>query len=774
MLNKYLDRLDRLIASYSAQELKQFRALMGEPARWDDPIWFHICPNTGFETRFLAGTHGVHGRGRSGCQPEFRLRQPYDGLIKVWIIEVTNAAISTSERQARVTTARNLLTHMTGDLYRQTAEGVTSLIGNGRSLDRLRPFLAFSAQNGLMPSIDVKSHDDRDRTGHAAFDTRKDKLPDLDAVLLLGSLHKEIFQPVSQRGLVASGQKVPMMDAVATTFGLLGLASPNRLAAEVPVLAKQRLQKYSENGGKPVHYLDWAGSKGFRDNRNHILAVLADEVERSVNFFFNECEPARMLCRFYENPKQRLGDLLGDFEISKDRVRHLRLDEPPPNLFVLGYALGFYREDAQVLVVLPGVEVPDDLAHNQKQYRERFTKKPIHLLRDSDRLACSLNLAVAVSSIPYLLGYQQLGGSSAEALELDKQPLITVADLQERWIDYFTTKLIPTFPYSHSTGEGKIRLADALFCIHGPLMYQRSSAIGSGGKTLAKALYSVAPLEAVGIKAAQLLSGSSGAQKSLFIKRGYRDTRVMPHSLRHLGNTLAELSEIPREITTAWSGRCDPEQTDTYLHDRHEEQSRRVREVMNPSEHDRREIRVVGQDAIARTTNLPASIMSTGVCTQELHLDPCDYLNDFVSQCFMCPSACHIAGDAKAIDLFEKDHQVQVARLAQVKNDSRLPISLAMKKWFVIHSRNTHVLACLVDFMKTLASGVVVRYSPKTSEFHITDAGSSETQRLPCLIPDFESELAGLLAPQTAEAQSDVNPALRSLLSTFGLSDEAA
>lgn len=622
-----------------------------------------------------------------------------------------------------------------------------------------------------MPRIHVRSTDDRDRTGHAVFDTRKDKLPDLDNILLLGSLHNEIFQPVSQSGLVAPEAKVPMMDAVATTFGLLGLASPNRLASEVSVLAKQRLKRHSEGGREPVHYLEWQGSKGYKDNRNHILAVVADEVERAVNFFFNECEPARILCRFYENPRIRLGELLGRSEVWRHRAQYLRLDKPAPNLFVLGYVLGFYPENACVPVVLPGVQVPNDLMHHSPRYQAYFSDRPIHSLENDDRLSCSTANLSKFSSIPHLFGYKSFNG---EVLGLDKKSLIKVSELQERWINYFTTELVPTFPTSYSTGEGKIRLADALFCIHGPSIYRSSNDIGSGGKRLAKALYSVAPLETVGVKAAQLLSGSTKTRKSLFEKRGYSGARVMPHSLRHLGNTLAELSEIPREVITAWSGRCDPEQTETYLHDKHEEQSRRVRTVMNPREHDRREIRVVAQEAIAKATNLPASIMSTGVCTQELHLDPCGYLNDFVSQCFMCPGACHIAGDTKAIELFEKDHQVQLARLAQVQLDQRLSNSFAMQKWFVIHSRNTHVLACLVDFMKTLLPGSVIRYSPKKSEFHITNAGTRDTQRVACLIPDFDDELRGLLEQLSAGAEPSANPALSSLLDSFGLSNEAA
>lgn len=44
---------------------------------------------------------------------------------------------------------------------------------------------------------------------------------------------------------------------------------------------------------------------------------------------------------------------------------------------------------------------------------------------------------------------------------------------------------------------------------------------------------------------------------------------VNPHSLRHFGNTLADLSEIPKEIITAWSGRVDKEQTNTYIHTSH-------------------------------------------------------------------------------------------------------------------------------------------------------------------------------------------------------------
>lgn len=169
---------------------------------------------------------------------------------------------------------------------------------------------------------------------------------------------------------------------------------------------------------------------------------------------------------------------------------------------------------------------------------------------------------------------------------------------------------------------------------------------------------------------------------------------------------------------------------------------------------------------------LPATITSTGICTQELNVTPCDYLNDFVSQCFMCSASCHVVGDTKVIQFLEKDHEVQAARLALASKDRRLPSSTAMQKWFVIHSRNTHVLASLIDFLKKFEAGSIIRFSSPTGEFHITDPITKAIKKIQCAIPDFESRVRGLIAEQTANPTSFINPQLQSLLSSFGLSDK--
>lgn len=772
MLNKYLDRLESLLSSYRGHELLQFEGPTGERARFDDLIWYHIDPKTGRRTRFLCGRHGIRGGGSAGNKPEAALRYPYSHLVKVWIIETSNAPISAEERQSRVSCARKLLSAMNGELYEQTNETVTQVFTNTlRGIDRVNPFLAFCADNGLMRPMRLKSVDGRDRTGHAQFDAAVEKLPTIESVLALGDIFARIFEPVSATGLVRHGKQVNPKDAWVATYGLLGLASPNRLSSEVPVLPKQRLKTYAERGGKPVYFLDWKGSKGFKDNRNHVLAALADYVEKAINFFFVACEPARILCRFYENPSQPLKALLGDFKVARERQRHLRLDEAP-NLFVLGYALGFYGVDDCVPVLLPGA-TPSAFKPKGQSMAKCFANKPIHALTKGDRLSTSTATHTRFASIPRLFGYGSLQKTSTQVFVSGSQPTSSVGEVQDRWIRFFTKSLLPEFPYSYSTGESKIRLADSHFCFLGHWFFKYGNRPGSGGKPLQQSPYAIVPLGSIGHGALQRLSGSAKYVRPFFADYGFpAEMRVAPHSLRHFGNTLADLSEIPKEIITAWSGRVDPEQTNTYVHSSHEDRVDRVRAVIGKPENDKREIRVVTQEALAQITNLPASISSTGICTQDLNTTPCGYLNDFVSQCFLCSEACHVAGDVKAIEFFEKDNAAQAARLKLVSNDPRLPTSPGMQEWFVVHSRNTHVLSCLIDLMKTLKAGLIIRYSPKTSEFHLTDTNTKETRKLQCAIQDFENTLGGLIAEQTAGTAPSANPQLRSLLSSFGLSEE--
>ena len=358
MLNKYLDRLYLLIAEYRKQTLSQFEGTDGKRADFDDLIWFYIDPNSGRKTRFLCGRHGAKGSGNAGNKPEFALPYPYSHLVKVWIIEVINEPISVGEKQARVSIARKLLSVMEGELYAQT-----DMIISGQSLpvlyeDRLRPFITFCLDKGLVRQPEIKGtfiKDRRDRTGNAEFDNNIMKLPPIESLIALGSIFTKVFKHVNEDGSEHKGEQVNITDAWIVTFALAGLASPSRLAAEVPVLPKQRLKTYAEGDGESVHYLDWIGSKGFQDNKTHVLGALAAEFEKAINFFFIKCEPIRILSRFYENPQLSLNALLGDFKVAEERKKvHLNFNKPP-NLFTLGYVLGFYEIEDYVSILKSGV-----------------------------------------------------------------------------------------------------------------------------------------------------------------------------------------------------------------------------------------------------------------------------------------------------------------------------------------------------------------------------------------------------------------------------------
>ncbi|MNL26704.1 hypothetical protein D3C87_1482480 [compost metagenome] len=137
----------------------------------------------------------------------------------------------------------------------------------------------------------------------------------------------------------------------------------------------------------------------------------------------------------------------------------------------------------------------------------------------------------------------------------------------------------------------------------------------------------------------------------------------------------------------------------------------------------------------------------------------------------MCPEACHVAGDENAIELFEKDLAYQVARLESVASDSRLPTSSAMRKWYIIHSRNSHVLSLLIDLMKSSPAGMTIRYSSKNAEFSLIDLNSMVIKKIASALPDFEACLNGIIESKLATAKSDNNAELSSLLSSFGLFD---
>ncbi|QGT82225.1 hypothetical protein [Pseudomonas coronafaciens] len=753
MLNKYLARLEALVTSYNGILLPQFRSgSLGTPG-FDDTIWFYVDGNTGRRTKFLCGQVGQNRKHHVGVPvSEQCIPYPYSHLLKVWIIECAARNISAKEKAVRVNAARKLLSAMNGHLFVQTSNSIENIkLRSGAT--RLQPFLQFCLEKGLTRKISLVKFDKRDRSGHASFDKQQSKLPDLKSIVAIGSIFHEIFSNIDESGVLIQGRSVHVMDALVVTFALLSLASPNRLAAEVSVLPKQFLQSHSEAVGEPVYYLDWIGSKCFKDNKNHILSALSGPVDKAIKFFMLQCEPARIVCRFYENPGQNLGSLLGNYKIASELSANLNMRQVP-NLFVLGYALGFYRADDTVPIV-------DEC----RRAGPRFKPKPIYALRGEDILSGSLNLYTQTSALPRLFGYTSLPNFFGTHFDT-----VSVEFAQSSWIEHFKNTLIPEFPVSYSSGDSFIRLSDSMFCFVGNILYSEDRGRGAGARPLQNSKFSIMPLASMALSACRRLTGKYGL--SIFEKYGFApEHSIKPHSLRHFSNTLADRSEIPIEVITAWSGRVNPDQTHTYIHTSHEERAEKISAIMNPLAGDEKSIRIISKMELVDVTNTPASITSTGVCMQDLNVTPCDYLNDFVAQCFKCAQACYVAGDQEAVTLLSKDLAYQYSRLEAVASDLRLHSSQAMQRWYLLHSRNTHILKKLIALMKVESLGALISYTESSTEFTINRIEGGPSKRIVCALPDFHLLLNKLLACPPSLIDKP-NSDLAKILENFGLGTE--
>ncbi|MNC67034.1 hypothetical protein D3C75_1174960 [compost metagenome] len=80
----------------------------------------------------------------------------------------------------------------------------------------------------------------------------------------------------------------------------------------------------------------------------------------------------------------------------------------------------------------------------------------------------------------------------------------------------------------------------------------------------------------------------------------------------------------------------------------------------------------------------------------------------------------------------------------------------------------------LTDLMRDCSAGTTIRYSNRNSEFNLIDLNTMLIKKVACALPDFEARLKGLIEDKVTSATTDTNPQLRSLLTSFGLSNKEA
>ena len=209
-------------------------------------------------------------------------------------------------------------------------------------------------------------------------------------------------------------------------------------------------------------------------------------------------------------------------------------------------------------------------------------------------------------------------------------------------------------------------------------------------------------LNSIGSIFSKAVKPQNASQKKdcIFIRHGFSDEfQIKPHQFRHWHNDVADREGIAHAIINLWSGRKTPEQILHYVHRTHAEKASEITDILFSETGQEVTVKVVSQQEYEALVGISAAVTSVGFCSQNLQFSPCEYLNDFVTQCTLCQSSCHVAHDQQALDLLNKDLQVQERRLAEVEQHPKFCISKAMQDWFVVHHQSTAMLRELVALM---------------------------------------------------------------------------
>ncbi|PSV99565.1 hypothetical protein [Photobacterium lipolyticum] len=763
MLNRYQAALDEHIKAQQQVKLENITNQDGEHASWDDWVWI-VTKNDGTHNKlFFLDPNKVK-------RPILHPRKPYSReqhlpellqhIAMCYAIELLTMELSKSHIENRFISARYSLCYFGNALTRITQNHLDDMYEQNmgvRWLERSRLFIKWLQKNGGISSTIKAPRQGRKERGDvysfdSALDREQSKMPDERALRALAAIANDVLPKADQVAAIDihASQHASFVASMAT----IAMASPNRVASEQLALAKQRLKSRIatriENGEevtKTVYWLDWSGSKGYKDNDNHILASMKVPVTRAMEYLRVACEPARVLCRFYENSTLPLRQLLGEF--TSEKVKDFD-ENGCVNLFQLGYILGFYDGSEGVAQLW----LPDESSRALSKHHK-------HVSQLCERDVLRLNR----TNLAALMGISEKKVAMVREL-LGEKP--TVAELQWNWISYIK-RSVATFPYRISASN-KVKLSNALCCFTGKQLgvYSKRTGHFFGGSFFA--------IESanLGRQLYNKLSGTSGGI-SIFKDFGFSpDIRIRPHQFRHWLNTKAQESGLSDEVIAMWSGRTLVQQNAVYDHTKDSAKVARISDIFAITDDVKKEIRVISLQEYQQATRKAASVTATGFCTQKLSVNPCSYLNDFVAQCVLCPSSCHVNRDQKAIDILGKDLSVQQLRLNQIKGSERLDTNTRLQNWFVTHYSNTAILEQLIVLMKRedIRQGSPIRYVADSGVFRVTDTVNRRVGEIRAALPDARAALKKHISDKIKPERAPANRALEDLLSKFSLTQE--
>ncbi|WP_163922694.1 hypothetical protein [Photobacterium sp. Alg240-V54] len=754
-LNPYITRQCVLINKLMQQELVGFTTgINNRQADWDDVAFKFTYPNGRTINLYcLNNTVGIY---HQSTVKNYSLSQVLPKelrhLIIAFAIDTIAGKNSPHKVKDKVAKAREFLSVLNDNPSNLTQSSLDSTLDKLNNTVILGAFFKWLHKQKLIPSsIQLPPAKYREMpSGSDTVDRRKAKIPDTKLLLALGAIfHDEI---PSERIKWNTHSTANQRNAFSSAMAAIAMASPNRAVAEQTILEKQRLKTRSEkvNGKEEViHYLDWKGSKGFVNNRKHFLGVMSESVDRSLEYMAVVCEPARVLARFYENTLLPLNIVLGEFTPSLANMNALDPDmNKPITLIHLGYLLGFYDNgDGNIRVSQNTKGSEKIVTGNCGKYKTYLKKIPD--LKPEDEL-------MIVQSCPYnkYLHGVQLKKGAMQMIHSngndDSIKVITVSQFQNFMVKYAVSQL-QGFPIGlNNSSNGKCKYKNALFAFTDNQLVRRKNGVGRGHHYLIVSLSSLGVLFTKDLK---------GGDNTIFSDYGFApEFEMTPHPLRHWHNDIAERQGVPHALINLWSGRKDPNQIMHYIHRTNAEKSSEIADIFYPESNEDISIKAIGRDQFEKATKTATTVTNVGICTQNLSESPCTYLNDFFTQCTLCPSSCHIAHDKKSLELLKRDLVAQESRLNIVQAKPQFCQREGLQRWFTTHYHNTNMLRELIAVMEDaeIKVGSIIRILSHKNMIRITDVERRIITERKFALPNAESALTEAIEFKSFDEDSGI------------------
>ncbi len=752
-INRYIDNQRAYVAKKKAQPLIGFTNAQGDAALWEDIAVTFTDSDNRTQSIFFCNLNRKLPQMGMRFTDEDRLAPEIHDLLFTYALDILKENISIDNKRQKITAARTFLCHLNENIATATLERIQSAINLMTYSTNLTFFINWLHQHKMLakscqPYINTTTETVRSKSGDDALQAEQNKLPSENALLALGAIFYDVI-PGYQDGdkgnveawqpLLSSTQK--QRDTFSCTMAALGMASPNRIGAEQVLLTVQRINSHKEvvdEESKTVYYLNWRGSKGYKDNPKHINAEMVDSLKRALHYTTLATEPARALARFYRKPNRPLKEVLGEFKPSDENITLLKPSmSKPTNLLHLGLLLGFFDGSDKCVRVKPDTKGAIDKTH--KPHHPKFIK-PISQLEPFDTL-------VFKSNCPYA---QTLTGCLCTTkYQYDKytsgRQELTLAEFQNHTIEMNQSQL----KGYNRTKTKHVDFENALFA------YTEKQLSGRVAHP-----FLLVPISSLsGLFADDLIKGNK-TRLTIFERHGFSSSfLIKPHQLRHWQNDFLAKKGLPHHLISMLSGRKSAEQTLTYIHTTDAENASVIGDICysNELEDDVKEnvslrIRTMNQYNEAIDNETPTFVHETGFCTQNLALSPCTYMSEFETQCALCSSSCHITHDSEAIDLLQKDLKIQTHNLEKIQKSIDFETSEGKHKWYKTHYSNTCMLKMLIEVLSddAIEAGRMVRLLTRSNSIRITNLDTQTVEERKLALPDVGQALQAAI-----EAKSD-------------------